>query len=65
MRILVMPDHPTPITIQTHTDTPVPFLVWGAGLTANGAQRLTEVEASKTNLFIDLGYNIISRFLKK
>jgi len=63
LRLLVMPDHPTPINTQTHTDEPVPFILWGPGFTANGAKRFTEVEAKKTGLFIDPGYNIMSRLI--
>jgi len=64
LRMLIMPDHPTPIEIQTHTDEPIPFLLWGAGYTANGAKRFTESEAKTTGLFIDEGYNIMSRLIE-
>ena len=63
LRVLVMPDHPTPISIQTHSPDPVPFLLWGVGFTANGARRFTEAEAAKTGLFVDPGYNIIGRLI--
>ncbi len=63
LRVLIMPDHPTPIKIQTHTADPVPFLLWGPGFTANGAGRFTEAEAAKTGLFIDTGYNIMGRLV--
>ncbi len=63
LRLLVMPDHPTPIKTRTHSNDPVPFLLWGAGFTANGAKRFTESEAKSTGLFIDEGYNIISRLI--
>ena len=63
-RVLVMPDHPTPIQLYTHNDEPVPFMLWGPGFTANGARRFTESEAAKTGLFIDPGYNIMSRLIK-
>ena len=58
--MLVMPDHSTPIKVQTHTDDPVPFMLWGAGFTANGAKRFTEAEAKSTSFFIDNGYNIMN-----
>lgn len=61
LRVLIMPDHPTPIQTQTHSPDPVPFLLWGTGFTANGAKRLTESEAESTGLFIDPGYNIMDR----
>jgi len=63
LRLLIMPDHPTPITVQTHTDDPVPFLLWGPGFTANGAKRFTEAEAKSTGLFLDPGYNIMERLV--
>jgi len=63
LRVLVMPDHPTPISLRTHSPDPVPFLLWGPGFTANGGRRFTEAEAAKTGLFIDPGYNIMGRLL--
>ncbi len=63
LRMLIMPDHSTPIKSQTHTDDPVPFLLWGAGFTPNGARRFTESEAKSTGLFIEDGYNIMSRLM--
>jgi 2,3-bisphosphoglycerate-independent phosphoglycerate mutase len=60
LRVLVLPDHPTPIKIQTHTDEPVPFMLWGAGFAANGATRFTETEAKSTGVFIEDGYNIMA-----
>lgn len=64
LRVLVLPDHPTPITVQTHTGDPVPFMLWGAGFTANGAGRFTEAEAKKTGFFIGDGYKIMGRLAK-
>ncbi len=64
LRLLIMPDHATPIKVQTHTGEPVPFMLWGAGFVPNGAGKFTEAEAGKTGLFIDPGYNIMSRLVK-
>ena len=61
--VLVMPDHPTPIMVRTHVAEPVPFLLWGPGFTSNGVMRLTEAEAKRTSLFIEKGYNIMSRLI--
>ena len=63
LRLLIMPDHATPIKVQTHTGEPVPFMLWGAGFVPNGAGKFTEAEAGKTGLFIDPGYNIMSRLV--
>lgn len=64
LRLLIMPDHPTPIKTQTHSGDPVPFILWGAGFTANGAMRFTEAEAKNTGFFIDQGYNIMGRLIR-
>jgi len=63
LRLLVMPDHPTPIARRTHTADPVPFLIWGKGVTPDGATRFTEAEAAKTGVIIEEGYKIMGRFL--
>jgi len=59
LRLLVLPDHATPIARRTHIDEPVPCLLWGAGIAANGAVGFSEAEAVKTGLLIDPGYNIM------
>jgi len=63
LRVLVMPDHPTPITLRTHTADPVPFLIWGEGIEANGAKRFTEAEAGRTGVFLEEGYKIMGRLV--
>ena len=65
LRVLVMPDHPTPIKIQTHSDEPVPFILWGSGFSANGGRSFSEAEAERTGLFIDPGHNIMGRLIGK
>ncbi|MBI2851298.1 MAG: cofactor-independent phosphoglycerate mutase [Chloroflexi bacterium] len=65
LRVLVMPDHPTPVETRTHNPDPVPFMLWGDGFTSNGAKRFTEKEALKTGLIIDAGYRIMSRLVGK
>jgi 2,3-bisphosphoglycerate-independent phosphoglycerate mutase len=65
LRLLVMPDHPTPIKSRTHSPEPVPFLLWGEGFKPSGAKRLTELEARNTGLFIEDGYKIMARLLGK
>jgi 2,3-bisphosphoglycerate-independent phosphoglycerate mutase len=63
LRVLIMPDHPTPITVRTHTAEPVPFIIWGKGIKANGAKRFTEAEAAKTGVFIGEGYKIMGKLI--
>ena len=63
LRVLVMPDHPTPIETQTHDAGPVPFLLWGTGIKGNGALRFTEKEAGKTGIIVDKGYNLMNNLV--
>jgi 2,3-bisphosphoglycerate-independent phosphoglycerate mutase len=65
LRVLIMPDHPTPISLRTHSTEPVPFLLWGSGIESNGAGRFTEPEAAKTGLFIELGYKMMGELVGK
>ena len=65
LRALVMPDHPTPVTLRTHTPEPVPYLMWGKGIKASGATRFTENEAKKTGIFTPEGYKIMKTLLRK
>jgi len=59
-RILAMPDHFTPIETRTHEGDPVPFLIWGDGIEANGAEAYSEEECVKTGLSLDPeGYKVM------
>lgn len=63
VRVLVMPDHPTPISIKTHIGAPVPFILWGPGFEPNGAAAYSEKFAEATGLVIDPGYQIMDLLL--
>ena len=62
LRVLVAPDHPTPVKVQTHVAEPVPFLMWGDGIEANGAVRFTEQEALRTGVVLHEGYRLMAEF---
>jgi 2,3-bisphosphoglycerate-independent phosphoglycerate mutase len=64
LKVLVMPDHPTPIKLKTHCAEPVPFLIWGSAVKGKGGMRFTEPEASKTGLSVEPGYKIMDRFIR-
>ncbi len=65
-RILLMPDHPTPIEVRTHTDEPVPFVIFD-----NGHKRKNEGAAfdesilqRKDIVIIEEGYKLMDYFIK-
>jgi 2,3-bisphosphoglycerate-independent phosphoglycerate mutase len=64
LRVLILPDHATPIEIRTHVADPVPFILWGPGFKASGAKRFTEAEAKGTGVFVKEGYNIMRRLIE-
>ena len=63
VRILAMPDHPTPIEIKTHVGEPVPFVVSGPGIGHNGAQRFDESTAEQTGMLVDPGRLVMDLLL--
>ena len=63
LRVLVIPDHATPIAIQTHSPEPVPFMLWGPGFEATGAKGFTEAEAKNTGVFVEQGHTIMERLI--
>lgn len=61
-RVLVMPDHPTPIAVKTHTSNPVPFMIYDSEVEQNGV-KFTEENAKGTGLYIDDSRKLMPRFL--
>lgn len=64
-RILVTPDHPTPIKLRTHTDEPVPFLISGSGIEKDDFSSYSEKEAQNSSLYFDKGVDLLKHFLSK
>lgn len=62
-RLLVMPDHATPIALKTHVGEPVPFLLYGPGVTPNGGSRFTEAQAAATGVVLDPGRLVMPELL--
>jgi len=65
LTVLVLPDHPTPVAIRTHSQEPVPFLFYPAppGLSSFPGKRYTEADAKETGQFLDAGTRLIDYLL--
>ncbi|HEY3318505.1 MAG TPA: cofactor-independent phosphoglycerate mutase [Coriobacteriia bacterium] len=63
VRVLAMPDHPTPIALKTHVGEPVPFVIAGPGVRRNGAIRYDEAAAAATGLMADPGRGVMDLLL--
>jgi 2,3-bisphosphoglycerate-independent phosphoglycerate mutase len=64
LRVLILPDHATPVETQTHVGDAVPFVLWGPGFKPGGAKRFTEAEARGTGVFVEQGFDIIRRLIE-
>jgi len=65
VRVLCMPDHPTPVALKTHTSDPVPFVLWGSGVDRNGAAAFDEAQAASTGLVVDPGRGVMDLLLAR
>ena len=62
--VMILPDHPTPICLKTHTSDPVPFLIYRSNDEKNsGVSTFCEETAEKTGLYIEPGCTLMNRFL--
>lgn len=63
-KIMILPDHPTPIVTRTHASDPVPYLIYHKGGEKSGVDTINEETAAATGLFIEYGPGIMSHFIK-
>lgn len=59
-RILLLPDHPTPVSRMTHTAEPVPFVLFDSREKREKPRRYTEREAAATGLHLPFGHKLMS-----
>ncbi|MGC9004841.1 MAG: cofactor-independent phosphoglycerate mutase [bacterium] len=64
-KILILPDHPTPVAVRTHTPDPVPFLIYSSEKPLRGEENFSENWGKERNYFIEEGNKLIEIFLKR
>jgi len=65
-RMLVLPDHPTPLRLRTHTRDAVPYLLYSSTHSLyNGAALYSEEEAKKTGKFIEAGFLMLDKLFEE
>lgn len=62
-KIMVLPDHPTPIVTRTHASDPVPYLIYHKNKEVEGVETINEETAANTGNFIDFGPGIMKHFI--
>ncbi|MBQ7416187.1 MAG: cofactor-independent phosphoglycerate mutase [Oscillospiraceae bacterium] len=64
-RMLILPDHPTPIRIRTHSSEPVPYIIYDSRYQSRKVARYTEKDAAATGEYTADGYELMAQFLQK
>lgn len=64
-KIMVLPDHPTPIVTQTHAADPVPYLIYHKTNEKQGVETINEETAKNTGVFLENGPDIMRKFLEE
>ncbi|MDD3184208.1 MAG: cofactor-independent phosphoglycerate mutase [Anaerostipes sp.] len=63
-RMLVGPDHPTPIAIRTHSKDPIPFMIYDSTKEVEGQNEYSEAAAKNAGLVVEHGYNVMDMLLE-
>jgi 2,3-bisphosphoglycerate-independent phosphoglycerate mutase len=61
-KILITPDHATPLPLKTHTHDPVPFLIFNSEKPKKGIEIFNE-NTVKDGVLIEPGYKIMNKFI--
>ncbi len=64
-RMLILPDHPTPVRVRTHTGDPVPYLLYDSTRAVDGPATYSEKTGRQTGIYVAEGYTLISRLLER
>lgn len=62
-KVLVTPDHATPLALMTHTNDPIPFIIYDSTKKIDGPSTFNENTAKETGNFIEIGYTIMNKFI--
>ncbi|MEN6313647.1 MAG: cofactor-independent phosphoglycerate mutase [Clostridiaceae bacterium] len=64
--LMVLPDHPTPLSLRTHTAEPVPYVIYRKSRKKpSGLLGYDEFQALRTGIYVEEGYKLMDRFLLK
>ena len=64
-RIMVLPDHPTPLAIRTHSSEPVPFMIYDSEMAGPGASVFSEKAAAETGLYLPQASQLMDLLIGK
>ena len=62
-KMLILPDHPTPIKLKTHVSDPVPYVIYRSGSISGAGLNYNEKNAETTGIYIDKGHDLMKHFI--
>ena len=62
-RMLILPDHPTPVRVRTHTSDPVPYLLYDSTKAQEGCSVYSEKTGRESGKMLEEGYRLIDHLL--
>ena len=63
-KIMILPDHPTPVGIRTHTIDPVPFMIYSSNEELDGVDSFTEKAAESKEYYLSEGHKLLTLLIK-
>ncbi len=63
-KILIMPDHATPLCLKTHTNDPIPYMIYHKNQPVEGVECLCEEASKATGNYIEVGFTVMDRFVR-
>ena len=63
--MLILPDHPTPICIRTHSSEPVPYVLYDSTDEQQNTWNYNEKEAETSGNYVAEGHTIIDKLFEK
>ncbi len=64
-RLIITPDHPTPIRVRTHVSTPVPYLLYDSTEELDRTWKYNETDANNSKIYVANGYKLIDKLFEK
>ncbi len=65
VRVVIAPDHVTSIASRTHAPGPVPFVLYGPGIVANGLTEYHEREAARAGVLFPKGFELVPAMIRQ
>lgn len=63
LHVMVLPDHPTPLSLRTHSSDPVPFLIYRKSQPAQAGPEIFHEKAAAQGVFVKEGFTLMERFI--